>query len=158
MTFQASNFKGNHFFKLNNDDYLLIKPVYTKNGRSLKSIGHSNSLYVKVTKLITNHASIGEYCLRFFPKENFYCPYRYYPIESRCHIFISFMSVGGIITIGIPIKSLLITSLYSQSLILGHFLFIKESLDSVFFFFSSLQFSFAFLLVLLSFLLLVFSM
>jgi len=80
----TSDYKGNHF--LFDDNYLPIKPTYTKDGTWLKLIGHSNSLCARATRAITNHASIGNYCLRFFPKENFNCPCRSYPIESRCHI------------------------------------------------------------------------
>jgi len=86
ITFQASDFKGNHFLELLDNDYLPIKPVYTKNGMWLKSIGHSNFLYMRATRVIMNHAPIEEYCLRFFLKESFCCPYAYYPIESRCHM------------------------------------------------------------------------
>ena len=35
---------------------------------------------------ITNHAPIGEYRLRFFPNEEFKCPYGVYPIKLRRHI------------------------------------------------------------------------
>jgi len=38
---------------------------------------------VHATRAITNHAPIGEYRLRFFPNEEFRCPYEKYPIESR---------------------------------------------------------------------------
>ena len=84
MTFQASDYKGNHF--LFDDNYLPIKPTYTKGGTWLKLIGHSNSWCARATRAITNHVPIGEYHLRFFPKENFNCLCRSYPIESRCHI------------------------------------------------------------------------
>ena len=36
--------------------------------------------------MIVNHASIGEYQLRFYPRENFMCPYGAYPIELKRHI------------------------------------------------------------------------
>jgi len=86
MIIQASDFKENHFLELLDDEYLSIKPTYIKGGSWLKLLGHSDSLCVRVTKTITNHAPIGEYHLRFFPKENFNCLCRTYPIESRCHI------------------------------------------------------------------------
>ena len=54
---------------------------------SLNLLDTQNFLCVKVTRVITNYASIGEYYLRFFPKENFCCLYGYYPIESRYYIF-----------------------------------------------------------------------
>ena len=43
-------------------------------------------LYMWVNRAITNYASIGEYHLRFFPRELFECPYRVYLIKSRYHI------------------------------------------------------------------------
>ena len=52
----------------------------------LKFFGYSNSLYVRVTRAITNYALINEYRLRFFPQEDFSCPYGVYPIETRRHI------------------------------------------------------------------------
>ena len=48
--------------------------------------GHSNSLCVRVLRAITNHALIGEYRLRFFPREEFKCLCGVYSIESRRHI------------------------------------------------------------------------
>ena len=124
MTFQASEFKGKHFLELINDNYLLIKPVYTKNSMWLKSIRYSNSLYMKATRAIMNHTPTGEYHLRFFPKENFSCSCSYYPIESRHIIFPEFNSKA--------------------------FFFTKKLLDSVFFLLSLcglvLTFSFCFFL------------
>ena len=86
MTFQASDYKGNYFLDLLDNDYLSIKPTYIKGNTWLKLIGHSNSLYVCVTRAITNHTSIDKYHPRFFPKENFNYLYRLYPIKSRCYI------------------------------------------------------------------------
>ena len=86
MTFQALDYKGNHFLNLLNEEYLPIKPMYMKGGLWLKLLGHSNSLCARATRVITNYALIGEYRLRFFPKEEFKCPCRAYPIESRYHI------------------------------------------------------------------------
>ena len=83
MMFQVSNFKGNHFLDNNNN---IIKLTYIKGGLWLKMIGHSNSLCMHATRAITNHAPISEYRLRFFPREEFKCPYGQYPIKSRRHI------------------------------------------------------------------------
>ena len=55
-------------------------------GPWLQLVGHSNSLCAQASRAITNHAPIGEYRLRFFPKEDFLCPCNEYPIESRRHI------------------------------------------------------------------------
>ena len=53
---------------------------------SLNLLDTQNFLYVRVTRAITNYASIGEYCLRFFPKKNFCSLCGYYPIELRHYI------------------------------------------------------------------------
>jgi len=104
MTFQASDFKGKYFLELLDNNNFPIKSVYTKNSMWLKSIGHSNSLCVRATRAITNHAPTGEYHLRFFILVVLAV------IIQLNQDVISFMSVGGIITIGIPIGSLLTTS------------------------------------------------
>ena len=43
-------------------------------------------MYAKATKVITNHAPIGKYKLRFFLRKDFSCLYRLDPIELRHHI------------------------------------------------------------------------
>jgi len=86
MTFQASDRKGRQFLDLVDDNLNIIKPVYTKGGPWLQVFGHSNLLCAHATRAITNHAPIGEYCLRFVPNEDFKCPCGNYPIESRRHI------------------------------------------------------------------------
>ena len=86
MMFQASDLKGNQFLDLLDDNNNIIEPSYIKGGLWLKTFGHSNSLCVCATRAITNHAPIGEYRLRFFPRKEFKCPCGLYPIESRCHI------------------------------------------------------------------------
>ena len=86
MTFQASNLKGSQFLDLVDDDNNPIEPTYAKGGLWLKSFGHSNLLCARATRAITSHAPIGEYRLRFFPREEFKCPCGFYPVESRCLI------------------------------------------------------------------------
>jgi len=83
MTFQALDLKGKQFL---DDDNNIIEPSYAKGGSWLKVFDHSNSLCAHASRAITNHAPIGEYRLRFFPREEFKCPCRSYPIESRYHI------------------------------------------------------------------------
>jgi len=83
MTFQASEYKERHFLDLNNND---VKPTYTKGGTWLNLIGYSNTLCTGVTRAIMNHAPIGEYWLRSFPRGPFACSCREYPIKSRNHI------------------------------------------------------------------------
>ena len=73
MYFQASEYKGRNFLDLNNDDNQPICPMYSKGGAWLKHFGLSNLMCVCITRLIMNHAPIGEYRLRFFPKEPFAC-------------------------------------------------------------------------------------
>jgi len=86
MTFQALDQKGQQFLELGDDKDNSIKLFYINSGSWLKFIGHSNSLCTRATRAIINHASIGEYRLCFFLKEDFKYPYSHYPIESRCHI------------------------------------------------------------------------
>jgi len=86
ITFQALDGKGRHFLDLVNHNFKDIKLSYIKGGLWLQSFGHSNSLCTRATRAITNHALIGEYCLRFFSNEDFKCPCGSYPIETRRHI------------------------------------------------------------------------
>jgi len=86
MTFQASDGKGKQFLDLLDNDFNIIEPAYIKDRPWLQVFGHSNSLCAHATRAITNHAPIREYCLRFFPNEDFKCPCNNYPIESRRHI------------------------------------------------------------------------
>ena len=83
MTFQASDFKERNFLNLLNCDDNIIELLYIKGGSWLKFFGHSNSLYARASRVITNHASISEYRLRFFPRKEFRCLCRTYPIEMR---------------------------------------------------------------------------
>ena len=69
MMFQASYLKGNQFLDLVDDDNNIIEPTYVKEGSWLKVFGHSNLLCACATRAITNHASIGKFRLRFFPRE-----------------------------------------------------------------------------------------
>jgi len=86
MTFQASDRKGKHFLDLLDNELNVIEPSYAKGGPWLQSFGHSNSLCAHATRVITNHAPIGEYRLQFFPSMDFSCPCNNYSIESRKHI------------------------------------------------------------------------
>jgi len=85
MTFQALDGRGNHFLDLLDDDLNAIEPHQVKGGLWLQLFGHSNSLCARATKVITNHAPIGEYRLWFFLSMDFSCPRNNYPIESRRH-------------------------------------------------------------------------
>ena len=83
MTFQALNLKDNQFLDLVDNDNKPLEPSYIKSGPWLQNFSHSNSLYTKATRAITNHTLTGEYKLRFFPNKEFSCSYSQYPIESR---------------------------------------------------------------------------
>ena len=86
ITFQASDSKGKYFLDLVDGDNNLIKPSYIRGGSWLKFFGHSNSLYARASRTIINHAPIGKYRLRFFPREDFSYPCRSYSIESKSYI------------------------------------------------------------------------
>ena len=83
MIFQASNYKGNNFLDLTNDDNFYTKPTYMKDNVQLKHFEHFNTLYVQASRAITNYAPIGEYWLRFFPRKPFECLCKLYLIKSR---------------------------------------------------------------------------
>ena len=82
IIFQASDIKGNHFLNLVDSDNKLLKLSYIKGSPWLQNFGHSNLLCTRATRVITNHALIGEYRLRFFPSKEFSYPCGQYPIES----------------------------------------------------------------------------
>ena len=82
MTFQTSNLKENQYLELLDDSYHTITSTYIKRDFWINQFDYLNFLYAKATRVITNHISIRKYCLRFFPRENFNCLYKLYPIES----------------------------------------------------------------------------
>jgi len=86
MIFQASDTKGWHFLELLDDNLNPIELSYAKGGPWLKHFGHSNLLCTRASRVIVNHASIREYHLRFFPKEDFKYLCSLYLIESRRYI------------------------------------------------------------------------
>jgi len=86
MIFQASDLKGKQFLDLLDNNNNIIEPFYAKEESWLKVFSYSNSLYMHASRAITNHAPIGKYRLRFFPREEFKCSCRSYSIESRHHI------------------------------------------------------------------------
>jgi len=59
--FQVSDIKGNNFLDLLDEEYLPIKPMYTKGSVWLKLFSHSNLLYTRAIRVITNYALISEY-------------------------------------------------------------------------------------------------
>ena len=95
MWFQASDGKGNNFLDLLDNDFNTIEPSYIQGGLWLQAFSHSNSLCARATRAITNHAPIGEYCLRLFPNKHFSCPCNDYPIETRRHILYECQRFNG---------------------------------------------------------------
>jgi len=94
LTFKSSNLKRRNFLSLLNNDLLEIEPAYTKEGPWLQHFGYSNLLYAQVTQAITNHAPIGEYWLKLFPREEFKCLCESYLIESRWHILYKYSQLN----------------------------------------------------------------
>ena len=86
ISFQVSDLKGRNFLELLDDDSNPLELSASKGDPWLQYFGHSNSLCTRATRAIVNHAPISKYWLRFFPREEFACPYSSYPIESRQHI------------------------------------------------------------------------
>jgi len=83
MIFQASDAKERQFLKLLYDNLHPIEHSYSKGGLWLKLFGHSNSLCTRALRAIINYTPIGEYCLRFFPQEEFKCLCGQYLIKMR---------------------------------------------------------------------------
>ena len=86
ITFQALDFKEKQFLDLLDSNDNIIELLYIKGRSWLKFFIHSNSLYTRASRAITNHTLIGKYRLRFFPRKEFKCPYGLYPIKTRHYI------------------------------------------------------------------------
>ena len=86
MSFQVLDYKENNFLNFLNDNYLSTIVTYMKGSAWLKHLGHSNSLYVRATRAITNHTLIDKYYLRFFLRKSFKYLCGSYLIKSRCPI------------------------------------------------------------------------
>ena len=86
MIFQASNIKGKQFLNLLNSNNNIIELSYIKDSLWPRHFGHSNSLYVRATRAIINHALISEYRLKFFPRKDFNCPCSSYSIKTKRYI------------------------------------------------------------------------
>ena len=83
---KISKLKRRNFLELLHNDCSEIKLSYIKGGSWIENFRFSNSLYTRATWTIINHTPIEEYQLCFFLREEFSCPCRLYPIETRCHI------------------------------------------------------------------------
>jgi len=86
MSFQAADLKERNFLELLDNNLNPIKLLTIKDGSWLQQFSHSNSLYTRATRAIVNHVPIGEYYLKFFPREDFLYLCGLYPIETRRHI------------------------------------------------------------------------
>lgn len=86
MFFQATDKKGLNFLDLRDGKNNIIEPYYKNRGPWLSQFGFSNSMYTRMTRLITNHAPIGDYRRHFFPNENPLCPCGSGQVETRYHI------------------------------------------------------------------------
>ena len=86
MHFQAADSREKSSLDLLDDNCNPIKPLNVKGSPWLQYFDMSNLLYARATRSIINHTPIGEYRPRFFPREDFLCPYSMYSIETRRHI------------------------------------------------------------------------
>jgi len=86
MYFQALKYKRRNFLDLNDNNNQLIHPTYSKDSAWVKHVELSNLLCACITRMITNHAYIRKYRLRFFPNEFFACLCSDYPIKTKAHI------------------------------------------------------------------------
>ena len=86
MLFQVADSKGRFFLNLLDDNLNPIELSNTKGGPWLQHFGYSNTLCTQASQAITNHAPIGEYQLRFFPREEFACSCGNYLIETGQYI------------------------------------------------------------------------
>ena len=90
MYFQVLEYKERNFLNLNNNDNILIYLIYAQGRAWLKHFGSSNSLCVYIIRLVTNHAPIGKYRLRFFLKKPIICLCGNYSIKTRRHILFEY--------------------------------------------------------------------
>ena len=95
ITFQALDGKEKNFLDLVNINNNTIRLSHIKGSPWLQAFGSSNSLCACTTRAITNHTPIGEYRLRFFPKEDFKYSCSLYPIETRRHILYEYTRYNG---------------------------------------------------------------
>ena len=72
MSFQLSDFKRKEFSGVTWQWSQPIELLATRDGLWLQQFSHSNLLCARTTRAIVNYASIGKYCLRFFPREEFH--------------------------------------------------------------------------------------
>jgi len=95
MTFQASDLKEKQFLNLIDSNENILELSYIKGGSWLKFFSHSNSLYARAMRTITNYALIGKYNidLDFSPEKSLVVYVGYTPSNQDV---ISFISAKGL--------------------------------------------------------------
>ena len=81
-----SSWDYKQFLDLFDSDDNIIELSYIKGGSWLIYFSHSNSLYTRASRVITNHAPTSEYRLRFFPREDFSYSYSLNSIKTKRYI------------------------------------------------------------------------
>jgi len=74
------------FLNFEDKNQKVIKPTYAKGGSWLPSIGFTNSLCTRFTRMTTGHAPIGEYRQRFLPHLPISCLCSKAEVQTREHI------------------------------------------------------------------------
>jgi len=83
MTFYASDSKERNFLDLLDDNLNSIKLSSSKGSPWLSQFSHLNLLCTQASRAITNYTPIGEFQLKFFPRERFDYLCGFYSIETR---------------------------------------------------------------------------
>jgi len=85
-SFSHPSSQGHHFLSLKGGNHKPLQPSYTKGGSWLPFIAESVTLCARATRVILNHAPIGEFRKRFFPAECTQCLYGHCQVETCRHI------------------------------------------------------------------------
>jgi len=83
MIFQVLDMKSKQFLDLVDGNNNPLELSYIKGGLWLQNFGHSNFLYARASRAITNHVPTGKYRLRFFLNEEFRCPLLWQPLDTK---------------------------------------------------------------------------
>jgi len=85
-SFMTNPKRGQCFLDFEDENQNVIKLTYAKGSSWLPSIGFTNSLYTRFTRMTTSHAPIREYRQRFFPHFPISCPCGEAEIQTQEHI------------------------------------------------------------------------
>jgi len=85
-SFMSNPKRGQCFLDFEDEKQKVIIPTYTKGSSWLPSIGFTNSLCARFTRMTTGHAPIGEYRQRFLPHLPISCPCGKAEVQTREHI------------------------------------------------------------------------